>query len=403
MKKTDQQIVNRHGITLGTTLYSPFNVEVKNYAIFVNCFTCSKNLHSTRLICEQLVKTGYAVLSFDFTGLGSSKGEFKNSHFSSNISDIEDIYFFLEKNYKTPDLIIGHSLGGLAAIVAASQLQEIKGVATIAAPASLSHVAKHFSHGIEAAKTKPEVEINIGGRPFNIDSNFVADFLGKDVLPKIKQLRKPILILHSPEDKIVEIENAELLFSHAQFPKNFITLKNADHLLFNRKDAEYVGESIANWSKHYIAEQEILADKKATDGNEVVAHLDVKHQNFKTIIETKKHSYIVDESGKHGGEAVAPAPYDYLLGALAACTAMTIKVYAERSNWELHDITVHTRHKHNHTTDMQSGGFLETITMRININGDLRCDQKERLLHISSTCPVHKALKNIINIKTETI
>lgn len=402
MKKVEEQIVNRAGNKLAATLYVPILRTPNYYVLFVNCFTCSKNLHSTKYICQELVNIGFGVLSFDFTGLGNSSGEFKDSYFSVNINDVEDAYNFLTEKYSAPVLIIGHSLGGLAAIDIAAKLLKIQAVATIGTPASLKHVTKHFSHGIDAVKEKGEVEIEIGGRPFKINNTFINDFYSRDVLPTIKSLNKPILILHSPIDKVVEIENAEMLFLNSKYSKSFISLDKADHLLQDEKDAVFVGKAISTWAMKCLTEDNLEVKKSTPEGEEIVAHLDLTQFNFTTTVETKKHSYIVDEPGKLGGDAKGPAPYDLLLGALAACTAMTIKVYAERSGWKLRTIDVFASHKKEYSEDMDKKGFVEKVLKRIYINGNISEEQRKRLVHIASTCPVHKTLENIVNIETET-
>lgn len=401
MKKINENIINKNGVKLSTTLFLPHKLEITEYALFVNCFTCSKNLHSTKYIAEQLVNQGFGVLSFDFTGLGDSDGEFKDSYFSNNVSDVEDICTFMSNNYKAPSLIIGHSLGGLISIVAASKIPDIKSVVTIGSPSTLAHVTKHFSHSIKEVKEKGEITINIGGRPFKINTDFVNDFLTKDIRTIISELNKPILILHSPTDKIVEIENAEQLFANSKFPKSFISLDNSDHLLLNDNDAKYVGNVIINWAKRNIPQS--VVSKAEDEGSEIIARLDLLNNNFTTLVETKKHSFIIDEPGKLGGDALGPAPYDYVLGALAACTAMTIKVYAERSGWKLTEVIVYASHKKNYNNDMEKAGHLESIAKRIHISGSLREDQRERLIHVASTCPVHKTLESTIKIETETI
>lgn len=401
MKKINENIINKNGVKLSTTLFLPHKLEINEYALFVNCFTCSKNLHSTKHIAEQLVNQGFGVLSFDFTGLGDSDGEFKDSYFSNNVSDVEDICTFMSNNYRAPSLIIGHSLGGLISIVAASKIPDIKSVVTIGTPSTLAHVTKHFSHGIKEVKEKGEITINIGGRPFKINTDFVNDFLTKDIRTVISELNKPILILHSPADKIVEIENAEQLFANSKFPKSFISLDNSDHLLLNDEDAKYVGNVIINWAKRNTPQ--VVVSKTDVEGSEIIARLDLLNNNFTTLVETKKHSFIVDEPGKLGGDAFGPAPYDYVLGALASCTAMTIKVYAERSGWKLNEVQVFASHKKNYNNDMEKSGYLESINKRIYISGNLREDQRERLIRIASTCPVHKTLESTIKIETETI
>ncbi|WP_366143755.1 alpha/beta hydrolase [Algibacter sp.] len=240
MSSIKLNILNKKGHKLQAFLEQPADQKPQYYAVFAHCFTCSSALGAVKNISRSLTSHGFGVVRFDFTGLGRSEGEFTESYFSANVDDLIAVNDYLAVNYGVPSLLVGHSLGGAAVIVAASKLENIKAVATVGAPATVSHVTHLFSHGIDAIKEKGEVEVNIGGRPFKINEEFVEDF-GKTNLPEItKNLRKPLLIMHAPFDGIVGIDNAHKLYHDAHHPKSFVSLDDADHLLTNPKDSMYV-------------------------------------------------------------------------------------------------------------------------------------------------------------------
>lgn len=249
-KKFDIQ--NSSGFQLQAHLELPDNETPEHYVIFAHCFTCNSDLKPVKNISRALTAHGFGVVRFDFTGLGESEGEFADSHFSANVEDLMAVSAYMTKHYKSPSLMVGHSLGGAAVIVAASRLESVKAVATIGTPATITHVKKHFSHSEEEIPEKGAVEINIGGRPFKINQEFVSDF-DKIDLPEItKSLRKPIVIMHSPLDKIVGIDNAHDLYQNAHHPKSFISLNDADHLLLKEEDSRYVGNMVGAWVQAYI-------------------------------------------------------------------------------------------------------------------------------------------------------
>lgn len=405
MKNEKLKIINKKGITLQAYLELPANQNPNYYAIFAHCFTCSSSLNAVKHVSRALTNDGFGVVRFDFTGLGRSEGEFSDSHFSANVEDLIAVNDFLKENYEAPSLLVGHSLGGAAVLVAASKLNNIKAIATIGAPATVSHVKHLFSHGLEDVKDKGEVEVNIGGRPFKIDQEFVADFDKTDLPAIVKSLRKPLLIMHSPLDTIVGIKNAEQLYHNAHHPKSFVTLDNADHLLSNSRDSQYVGEVIGAWVKRYF---EPIANKMLdTEGEQLVAHLNLKEDKFTTTIQTARHSLIADEPEQIGGDDFGPSPYDYLSASLAACTVMTLKLYAERKKWDLQEvyayITYSKKHSDDLMLDLDEPRRLDHLQKKLTFIGDLDETQKERLKEIASRCPVHRTLQNDVIIDTELI
>lgn len=405
MRNEKLKITNKKGISLQAYLELPANQNPNYYAIFAHCFTCSSSLNAVKHVSRALTNDGFGVVRFDFTGLGRSEGEFADSHFTANVDDLIAVNDYLAEHYNAPSLLVGHSLGGAAVLVAASKLENIKAVATIGAPATVSHVKHLFSHGIDEVKEKGEVEVNIGGRPFRIDEEFVADFDKTDLPSIVKSLRKPLLIMHSPIDTIVGIKNAEQLYVNAHHPKSFITLDNADHLLSNTRDSQYVGEVIGTWVKRYF---EPIENKMLdTDGEQLVAHLNIKEDKFTTTLQTEKHSLIADEPEQVGGDDFGPSPYDYLSASLAACTVMTLKLYAERKQWDLQEVYAYITYSKKHSDDLmldiEAPKRIDHLMKKLSFVGDLDDAQKQRLKEIASRCPVHKTLQSEVIIDTELI
>lgn len=405
MKSTKLKITNRKGLVLNAQLELPANQKPNYYAIFAHCFTCSSSLGAVRNVSRALTKDGFAVVRFDFTGLGRSEGEFADSHFSANVEDLVDVHTYMTEHFSAPTLLVGHSLGGAAVLVAASQIESIKAVATIGAPANISHVKHLFSHGIEAVKEKGEVEVNIGGRPFKINQDFVDHFDKTDLPQVVKKLRKPLLILHSPTDTTVGVNNAQELYNNAHHPKSFVTLDDADHLLSRDIDSNYAGAVIGTWVKRYFPEVENTM--YSTEGEQLVGHLNIIEDNFTTAIQTKKHTMIADEPASVGGSDFGPSPYEYLNAALAACTVMTLKMYAERKKWDLQEVFVYISHSRMHSDDLQvevdKPKYMDHISKKLKFVGNLDASQKERLKEIASRCPVHKTIASEVIFNTQVI
>ena len=399
------QIVNSKGHLLNAFLELPANQKPNYYAIFAHCFTCSSNWGAVKNISRALTNHGIGVLRFDFTGLGASEGEFAESHFSANVQDLIDVHNFMKENYEAPSLLVGHSLGGAAVLTAAAQLSDIKAVATVGAPANVEHVKKHFSHQFDEIEHKGEVQVNIGGRPFTINKDFVEGFEKTDLPNIVKSLKKPILILHAPFDDIVDIENAHQLYHSAFHPKSFVSLDDADHLLSKKEDSLYVGEIIGTWVKRYLPS--IENTMMSTEGEQLVGHLNLLEDNFTTTIQTKNHTLIADEPSDIGGDDFGPSPYEYLNAGLAACTVMTVKLYAERKKWDLQEVFVYITHskKHSEDIDVETSATrrIDYISKKLRFIGNLTEEQELRLKEIASKCPVHRTLENEVLFKTTLI
>ena len=242
---------NSQGQLLSASLDRPDDAP-RAYALFAHCFTCGKDVHAARRIAEGLTRLGFAVLRFDFTGLGSSEGEFANTTFSSNVADLVAAANHLRQTYSAPAILIGHSLGGAAVLAAAGKIPEARAVVTIGAPADPAHVAHLFREHVDKIREHGEVEVALAGRPFRIKREFLDDIAGQQLGECLKNLRRALLVFHSPTDEIVGIENASTIFGAAKHPKSFISLAEADHLLSRRSDAIYVAHVLAAWAERYL-------------------------------------------------------------------------------------------------------------------------------------------------------
>lgn len=228
---------------------------IRAFALFAHCFTCGKDIFAASRIAQALTDHGIAVLRFDFTGLGASEGEFANTNFSSNVTDLVAAADHLRQHYRTPALLIGHSLGGAAVLAAASEVPEARAVVTIGAPSDPSHVTGLFRDHLDRIESEGEAEVQLAGRPFRIKRQFLNDIAEQRLERKIAKLRKALLVMHSPRDATVDIHNALHIFTAAKHPKSFVSLDDADHLLTRRSDAVYVANVLAAWSERYLDSQ----------------------------------------------------------------------------------------------------------------------------------------------------
>lgn len=369
-------------------------------ALFAHCFTCSKDIPAARRIAGRLANMGIAVLRFDFTGLGHSKGEFENTTFSSNVEDLTLAAAELEKRGMGPELLIGHSLGGAAIIAAAGKIPQARAVVTIGAPFDPDHVTHNFGSSIHEIKEKGVAEVQLGGRGVKIGAGFLEDVSANRLEGALKTLKKSLLVLHAPKDATVGVENATQIFIHAKHPKSFITLCDADHLITREQDAEYAADVIAAWSSKYLdlkppappigAPEGVLRVREADPGG-FLQDINLGH----------KFHMQADEPVAYGGTDKGMTPYGFLSAGLGACTSMTIRMYARRKKWKLDNIWVDVKHDAMHAQDADGGhSKIDTFLREIHLDGDLDAEQRQRLLEIADRCPVHKTLESSANIKT---
>jgi uncharacterized OsmC-like protein/alpha-beta hydrolase superfamily lysophospholipase len=392
---------NARGEQLAATLDLPLG-EPTAFALFAHCFTCGKDILAAKRIAERLSVHGIAVLRFDFTGLGSSEGEFANTHFSSNVDDLVAAADHLRKMRGAPAVLIGHSLGGAAVLAAAHRVPEARAVVTVAAPCDPDHVTGLFKDKIETIREQGEVEVRLAGRPFRIRREFLDDVAGQRLQECLASLRKALLVFHSPVDEIVSIENASHIFTAARHPKSFVSLDNADHLLSKKGDATYVADVIAAWAKRYLDKPPSVAEAESETG--VVTVRETRGGKFQQEIMSGPHRFLADEPVKLGGLDSGPGPYDLVLAGLGACTAMTMRLYAERKQLPLDRVTVRLSHDRIHAEDCENcetkTGMIDRIERVISMEGALNPDDRKRLMEIADKCPVHRTLTSEVNIRT---
>lgn len=391
---------NPEGAELSGYLELPLNQEPHSFVLFAHCFTCNKNFFAVKNIARALSRNGYGVLRFDFAGLGESEGDFEDTNFSGNVADLMAAASFLEEQHKAPALLIGHSLGGAAVIFAAEQLPSVKAVATIGAPSNPQHVKHLLRSGISEIEEKGVAQVNVGGRNFTIKEQFLKDLNSKELNNIISNFDKAILILHSPQDSVVEIQNAEELYKAARHPKSFVSLDGADHLLTQSEDSVYAGEVIAAWASKYLS---IPEPEEISTEHEVVANLG--DEGFTTEMRAGKHYFVADEPVSFGGNDFGPSPYDYVSAALASCTSMTIQMYARRKKWPLKNVETHVNHHKTHAEDCdncdRNTSKIDLFEREIVLNGNLDEEQQKKVLEIADKCPVHRTLHNKVQITTK--
>jgi len=374
------------------------------YALFAHCFSCSKDIKAAREIAKALRAQGFAVLRFDFTGLGASEGDFANTNFSSNVDDLVSAADYLRDEFEAPAILIGHSLGGAAAIVAAGRIPEIQGVAVIGAPAEADHVAMQIEEHRDEIEKNGFATVKLAGRPFTIKQQFLEDLADQNVLACAAKLKKPLLIMHAPLDQTVGVENATKIFVAAKHPKSFVSLDTADHLLSNADDARYAANVLAAWSARYVGGSDEAA---AQEPGATVPALNVPEfrggalartidgEAFAIALSIDGHPMIIDAGKGDGGNDLGPNPTRTVEGALAACGAMTIKMYARRKKWDVKSAEI--RIKRGEKEDDHTPHVLEK---ELRLTGDLDDEQRARLLEIADKCPVHRMLTDGVTVKS---
>ena len=376
------------------------------YALFAHCFTCSKDLRAARRLTRALTDEGYGVLAFDFTGLGQSEGEFAATTFAHNVEDLAAAAAFLRETREAPRLLIGHSLGGAAVLCAARLIPEAGAVCTVAAPADPAHVLHHIQEE-EAAeiRRRGEAEVTIGGRPFRVRQAFLDELAEPQrMAERVGALGKALLVMHAPSDRTVGIENARTIYEAARHPKSFVSLDTADHLLSDPADADYAARVLAAWAARYLPGEE-------GEGREETAGYTTDHvtatlgAGLRTEIRARGLPLVADEPRRVGGTEAGPTPFDLVASGLAACTAMTVRLYADRKGWPLASVDVRVDRDRvaapeGHATHAKDGK-VDRYRVQVSYSGDLSDEQRARLLEIAGRCPVHRSLTSAALIVVE--
>jgi putative redox protein len=393
---------NGRGQRLAAVLDRPVDDQPIAFAIFAHCFTCSKTYKAVRHISRALAAEGIAVLSFDFTGLGDSEGEFHETSFTSNVDDIVAAADFLATSQGAPTILIGHSLGGAAVLVAALRIPSVAAVVTIAAPASLEHLGRILEPARAAIERDGSAEVLLGGRNVRIGQALINDLTTEKVREAIADLKRALLVMHSPVDNVVGIDNASEIFRTARHPKSFVSLDRADHLLGDPDDSRYAAGVISNWAVKYVAARQPEVKPARPGDNLIVVRTGAS--GFRTEVLANGHPLIADEPLSVGGTNTGPSPYELLAASLGACTSMTLRMYADRKGWPLEAVEVRLKHDKVHCVDCAETGSgrskIDRISRELVVEGPLDDEQRRRLLEIADRCPVHRTLHSEIEVTT---
>jgi putative redox protein len=374
--------VNRAGIRLSGSLEMPEGIH-RGWALFAHCFTCGKNNLAAVRIGRALAGTGIGVLRFDFAGLGDSEGAFSETSFALDVDDLRSAAAAMAAANMAPALLIGHSLGGAAMLAAAGDIASARAVATIAAPFDVSHILHLLDpEGLARVEAEGRGLVQVQGRPFAVGKAFVDGMRQHDQGARIAALQRPLLLLHSPRDQTVDIENVTQIYRAARHPKSFISLDHADHLLSARDDAEQVASLIATWSSRYLP-----PDPDARTPNADAEAEETGLGKFQLALRSGGSRWLADEPATVGGLGSGPTPYNLLSSALAACTTMTLRHYADSKGWAVTRIRTAVDHRKD-----RSQSPSDVFTRRIAVEGTLDDAQRAQLAEIAERCPVHRTL-----------
>ena len=396
---------NASGELLSSRLELPEDERPLAYALFAHCFTCSKDLTAAVHIARALSRRRIAVLRFDFTGLGGSEGDFTATTFSTQVSDLVAAAGFLEREYRPPQLLIGHSLGGAAVLAADALIPSVRAVATIAAPFHPGHLRGLLGEDAGRVEELGHARVQIGGRELVIRKSLLDDLDAQEPAETVHRLKSALLVLHAPGDQVVGIENAAEIYRAAPHPKSFVSLDSADHLLSSVHDSDYVGEIIATWAGRYLTPAEKAETSRTREeviDNRVTAR--TMAGSLRTELFANGFPLVADEPVAYGGGGEGPSPYEYLLAALGACTGMTLNMFARGKGWPLEEVVVRLSHSKVHAEDCRDcegkGGQIDSFERELELVGDLDEAQRQRLLEIAGRCPVHRTLTGEVRIAT---
>ena len=384
------------GYSLSGRLEEP-ETTPRGWAIIAHCFTCGKESLAAVRLARALALAGIGVLRFDFAGLGMSGGAFADATFAADVGDLVAAGAAMAAAGRPPSLLVGHSLGGAAVLAAAGEMAMVKAVVTIGAPSDVAHVLHHFDAGsLARIEAEGEAEVSLANRPFIVRKGFVDDLRRHDLEARIARLHRPLLVLHAPRDATVGIDNAARIFAAAKHPKSFVSLDDADHLLTRRADADYAAAIISAWASRYLPR--LMEDLPQVEEAQGVIAEETGKGAYQLSMRSGRHRFLADEPEAVGGMGSGLSPYELVSAGLAACTTMTMRMYAERKGYPLKRArTVVTHGKRPDQTP------ADLFTRAITLEGPLDEEQRRKILAIADRCPVDLTLVRGSDIETSLV
>jgi pimeloyl-ACP methyl ester carboxylesterase len=222
--------------------------HVAGAVLIAPCFTCGKGIATASRLARAVSAAGYAALRFDFTGLGDSEGDFTEVTLTRDVGDVRAAVAALVDADLGPIAVLGHSLGGAAALLAAQSLPEVRAVAVLAAPSSTDHARRRIIGNLgEEIEREGSAVLSAGGRDFRIGVALGADLDHHDVRGAVMGLDRPLLVLHGSADTVVELAEGEAIHAFAAEPKRLAVIDGADHILSDRDHAAEAGRILVDW------------------------------------------------------------------------------------------------------------------------------------------------------------
>ena len=404
---TEQWTVDGGRARLAAVLDAPRG-PVRGHALFAHCFTCGKDVRAATEIARTLAERGIGVLRVDFTGLGGSGGATADTSFSGDVDDLVRAADRMRAAGRAPQLLVGHSLGGAAVLAAAGRIPEVRAVATIGAPLAPADVTGVLGpvHDALVGPGPDEVDVELGGaHPFRLHRDFLTDLALQPQRERLAALSVPLLVLHSPQDAVVDVGQARQIADTAGSTASVVYLDGADHLLTRAADARWAAGLVESWAARVLDPAPAERADRPEPGTVVVRSNE--HRPYGQRVETDRSAWSADEPVSAGGAGSGPDPYQLLLSALGACTAITLRMYADRAGLPLEDATVTLTHDRLHARDCAecetSSGRVDRIVREIHLAGELDAAQRAKLIAIADRCPVHRTLTSEIVIETDEV
>lgn len=364
MKSLNLKVPSSTGLQLAATMDRP-DGPAKAYAIFAHCFAGSRHTPGASRISKRLTEHGIATLRFDFPGLGQSEGEFAETSFSQNVDDIVAVAQWMEEHFTAPQLIMGHSLGGAAVLKAATRPElkkMLKMVATVGAPFDPAHSVLHYADKIGEADSNGSVHVTLGGRELVISRNFLEDLAETNPEEYLGKVRKPLLVVHSPIDVTVGIDNAQTIFQLTRYPKSLMALDKADHLLTRQGTAQRAADIIGSWAQQYIVPE--FTPEPTGDSNAI--SYSARGTKYGDVVRTSGREITTDRAKNADGKGQGVTSTGLFMSALAVSCSQAIRIAAK--GMPLDDVRVEVTH------DADT-----TFTRHITLYGDLTDEQVETL------------------------